>query len=175
MKKTQKGFTLIELMIVVAIIGILAAVAIPKFAQMLEKSREGATKGNVGAIKSAVSIYSGDWQGVWPSFLDATGAATAVAGGDTGATGAGWFSDGTKGAYMDLIPAVKVTGKNAYNTGTIYNPSLNGSVVTSGAFASPSITAQTTGWKYESATGAVWLNNSQFDSFGLSYTLFGYQ
>ena len=39
-----KRFTLIELMIVVAIIGILAAIAIPKFAQMLEKSREGATK-----------------------------------------------------------------------------------------------------------------------------------
>ena len=47
MTKNQKGFTLVELMIVVAIIGVLAAVAIPKFADMLEKSREGATKGNL--------------------------------------------------------------------------------------------------------------------------------
>ena len=66
-RRGEKGFTLIELMIVVAIIGILAAIAIPKFAQMLEKSREGATKGNLGAIRSAVSIYYGDKEGVWPN------------------------------------------------------------------------------------------------------------
>ncbi|OGF50023.1 MAG: hypothetical protein A2044_07910, partial [Candidatus Firestonebacteria bacterium GWA2_43_8] len=63
------GFTLIELMIVVAIIGILAAVAIPRFAQMLDKSREGATKGNLSAIRSSVSIYYSEKEGVWPADL----------------------------------------------------------------------------------------------------------
>ena len=65
----RKGFTLIELMIVVAIIGILAAIAIPKFAQMLEKSREGATKGNLGAMRSAVTIYYSEKEGTWPGDL----------------------------------------------------------------------------------------------------------
>ena len=63
------GFTLIELMIVVAIIGILAAIAIPKFAELIRKAGEGSAKGNLGAIRSALSIYYGDLEGVYPSQL----------------------------------------------------------------------------------------------------------
>jgi general secretion pathway protein G len=69
MKKT-KGFTLIELMIVVAIIGILAAIAIPKFASLIRKSSEGASKGNLGAIRSALSIYYGDMEGQYPATVE---------------------------------------------------------------------------------------------------------
>ena len=65
MKKSH-GFTLIELMIVVAIIGILSAIAIPKFADLIRKSNEGATKGNLGAIRSAMSIYYGEIEGWYP-------------------------------------------------------------------------------------------------------------
>ena len=67
------GFTLIELMIVVAIIGTLAAVAIPKFSNLLRKSKEGATKGNMGRIRSSLSIYYGDMEGAYPNCLWGTG------------------------------------------------------------------------------------------------------
>jgi type II secretory pathway pseudopilin PulG len=56
-------------MIVVAIIGILAAIAIPKFAELIRKSGEGASKGNLGALRSAISIYYGDMSGVYPAQL----------------------------------------------------------------------------------------------------------
>ena len=69
MKNNIKGFTLIELIIVVAIIGILAAIAVPRFANMLEKSREGATKGNLAAMRSAVTIYYSEKEGTWPGDL----------------------------------------------------------------------------------------------------------
>ncbi len=62
----QQGFTLIELMIVVAIIGILAAVAVPKFAEMLRKSKEGSTKGSLTNMRSALSVYLGDNEGNIP-------------------------------------------------------------------------------------------------------------
>jgi type II secretory pathway pseudopilin PulG len=53
-------------MVVVAIIGILAAIAIPKFADLVRKSGEGAGKGNLGAIRSALSIHYGDREGSYP-------------------------------------------------------------------------------------------------------------
>jgi len=56
-KKDSKGFTLIELMIVVAIIGILAAVAIPAFIKYLRRSRESEAKENLGKIFKDVKDY----------------------------------------------------------------------------------------------------------------------
>lgn len=60
------GFTLIELMMTVAIIAILFSVAIPKFSNMVIRTKESVTKGSVGAIRSAISIYYADTEGHFP-------------------------------------------------------------------------------------------------------------
>ena len=137
-------------MIVVAIIGILAAIAIPRFAQMLEKSREGSTKGNLGSIKSAASIYYGDTQGIWPTTLASTSTYA--------------FSK-----YLDNISPVKVTG--AFVASSI---SPAGALVTS-TIASGVPDISSTGWLYDSNFGNVYVNSTVKDSKAIPYSFYGFE
>ena len=57
MKKNEYGFTLIELMVVVVIIGILAAIALPNFLSMQDRAKEAEVKSNAHAIQLAVEGY----------------------------------------------------------------------------------------------------------------------
>jgi len=60
MKTVQKGFTLIELMIVVAIIGILASVSLPLYSDYSSRSRAAAAKTELSGVKTAVSLCIAD-------------------------------------------------------------------------------------------------------------------
>jgi uncharacterized RDD family membrane protein YckC len=126
--------------------GMLAAIAIPRFAQMLEKSREGSTKGNLGALKKAIAIYQAD-QGKWPQDLEKD----------------------MVGKYIDIIPPVKATGAFVAN-----GKSPAGNQITLGAKGQVP-TESGSGWLYDGSLGKVYVNSTVKDSKGVPYSFYGFE
>jgi prepilin-type N-terminal cleavage/methylation domain-containing protein len=69
-KRDQRGLTLVELMIVVTIIAIIAAVAIAVYQDIVKKSKLAADQGVVSSLRSAVAIYYGRSNGLFPASLN---------------------------------------------------------------------------------------------------------
>ena len=81
-RNSNKGFTLIELMIVVAILGILAAIAIPNFLRYQLRSKTSEARTNIGVIRTSMEAFRGDFDG-FPTAIAATPGA-AIANGQKG-------------------------------------------------------------------------------------------
>ena len=97
MLRTRKGFTLIELLIVVVIIGILAAIAIPKFANTKEKAYIASMKSDLRNLVSAQEAYFSDnvtyttSQTALNDYTPSAGATVAIG----SVTGTGWAATAT--------------------------------------------------------------------------------
>ncbi len=174
---SRSGFTLIELMIVVAVISILAVIALPKFGRMVQKAREARTKGNLGALRSAISIYYGDNDGFFPQQErdlddgDSAGINDYESSWTMGAVApdmvVGHFIPTMVPTYIDEIPVaaigqpwIGVAGRNKEGTSLVgsYNSKTTNPTGANLRKRGPDTSWLWEVWAYNCETGDLWVN-----------------
>jgi prepilin-type N-terminal cleavage/methylation domain-containing protein len=129
---SERGFTLIELVIIIVILGILAAVAIPKYQDMSSQAKDAACRGALGALRSGVTIFYANQAvttgtATWPTLVQLATVGTVMA---------------------QAIP------KNPYQSST----NAPDSIVT--GVTKGTIVGARGGWAYLASTGDLWPNTS---------------
>ncbi len=151
LKQVQKGFTLIELMIVIAIIGILAAIAIPAYQNYTIRSQvtEGLTLGD--GWKTAISEYYAN-TGCWPSLSNLAGMSNSTgkyeqsvgvaSGGVIQITYGNQANAKICGQTLQLVPYINSNNDVLWVCGTASPPATSVATVSTSASVSSSIPGQ---------------------------------
>ena len=120
MPRTKEGFTLIELLIVVVIIGILAAIAIPKFANTKEKAYVASMKSDLRNLITAQEAYFSDYNSTYAASTGAMGTTFQSSSGVTvtlgGVSNTGWAATATHNSTAKTCTIV--LGSGSTNEGT---------------------------------------------------------
>jgi general secretion pathway protein G len=108
LRNIKKGFTLVELLIVIIIIAVLAAIAIPKFSNSSQRSKESSLRANLKLVRNAIDLFRAD-TGAFPANM--AGLTTSTTAGLSAAAAACTIAaTDWRGPYLQAIPVDPVSG-----------------------------------------------------------------
>jgi len=151
----RKAFTLAEVVIVAAIIGILAAIVIPEFQSYAQQAKEAAAKDNLRILRVAIERYVAEHNGIPPGYINNDPSRLAVSPG----AGPAWSGQLVfNGKYLSELPENPFNGK--WETLFIENSEV---------FPGEPVSTDIYGGVYQPATKTIRLNWAGTDSSGIAY------
>ncbi len=154
--RARKGFSLIELVIVVLIIGILAAIAVPRMSRGASSAGDSALAGNLAVLRNAIDLFQTEHDGKFPTLADLEKALTGYSDQSAATYGPKDVANGViYGPYLRKIPALPV-GADKGKSGII------------GTYTAGN------GWVYDATTGTIKANcpDSEVDARGVKYNTY---
>ena len=177
----QKGFTLVELLIVVIILAILAAIVIPQFSSATDDTKEAALDSNLGGLRNAIELYKAQ-HATYPGAVATNGGTCTATKGTATTAGAQAFKDHML-MYSDASGNACSLGDATYKYGpylrkavpndAISNPSKGsvvGDIVVTSAGTPLAPAAATGGWAYDTKSGQIVMNCNATDSKTKAYS-----
>ncbi len=177
MKHLHRGFTLVELLIVVIILAILAAIVIPQFSSSTVDAQEAALDANLNTMRSAIELYQAQHGGRYPGADTAVAAACSVGAPGAGLAGSALAVTEQLTTYSSAAgttctgPATQTPLGPYLRRGIPADPITNNAaivVTTTGAVALP--VAATGGWTYDTLSGRIIMNSNALDRNGAAFS-----
>lgn len=178
----QAGFTLVELLIVVIILSVLAAIIVPQFTSATVDAKEAALDANLARVRSAIELFHAQHNNFYPGAqVPASGAPTCSGTAGTGTASSAQALLDHLLMYSDASGSTCTIGDANYKYGPYLrkgmpHDSLTGKgavvgdivVTNTGAPIAPS--AATGGWAYDFKSGQIVMNSNATDTKGKAYS-----